>query len=98
MTTSSKQDVVDELKPQRMMPRPGKIHGSKHCCHVLNLISAFIARLWNAPENQDLVNEFMENELCRVCALNEDPRALEYFTTYMVVRIFPNSSSRGMGF
>lgn len=81
-----------------MMPRPGQIHESKHCCHVLNLISAFISHLWNAPENQDLVNAFMENELCRICASNEDPRATEYFTTYMVVRIFLNISPQGMGF
>lgn len=80
-----------------MVAPPGKIHGSRHCCQELNLISKFISDLWNAPENQDLVKKFMENELCRICALNEDPaKAKEYFTTYMVVR-FPKITTASHG-
>ena len=49
--------------------------------------SDFINKLWNAEENQDVVKKFLNNRLCKICAENKDPNALELFQTYAVVRI-----------
>lgn len=44
----------------------------------------FISRLWDKEENKELVKAFLENELCKICALNKDPKAKAYYTEYMV--------------
>lgn len=47
-----------------------------------------ILSLWNKAENQELVNAFLENELCKICALNKDPgKAKGYYTEYTVVSV-----------
>ncbi|MCJ1452014.1 hypothetical protein MMC28_002354 [Mycoblastus sanguinarius] len=48
----------------------------------------FINKLWNAEENQDVVKKFLNNRLCKICAENKDPNALELFQTYAVQDYF----------
>ncbi|KAL9102189.1 MAG: hypothetical protein Q9163_002637 [Psora crenata] len=49
----------------------------------------FINKLWNAPENQDVVEKFLNNKMCMQCAENKDPDAcLKLFQTYAIQDYF----------
>ena len=48
--------------------------------------STFIDSLWNAPSNQDLVSQFLNNSFCTTCARGTDHDCLPLYQRYSVVR------------